>query len=68
MAKSLMHAREFAKALEGAGVVHDINSIERIVIDVRNDQLIRVHVQRFGDERLIDLAAILTGAEVVSGG
>ena len=54
--------RDFARALEQAGVVSDLNSIERIVIDVRADDMVRVHVQRLGDERLIDLAALLAGA------
>ena len=60
--------RKFAKALEDAGIVSDLSTIERIVIDVRSDDAVRVHVQRIGDDRLIDLAAILAGAEVVSGG
>jgi hypothetical protein len=60
--------RVFAKALEEAGVVSDLDGIERIVIDVRPDDVIRVHVQRIGDWRVIDLAEMLAGAEVISGG
>lgn len=65
-ANGILHARELARALEAAGVVHDINSIERIVIDISASHPVRVHVQRIGDKRLIGLAEILTGAEVVT--
>ena len=60
--------RKFAKALADAGVVSDLDRIKRIVIDVRPDDVVRVHVQRIGDGRLIDVAAMLAGAEVVTGG
>ena len=66
MARIMAHV--FAKALEEAGVISDLDNIERIVIDVQVYQPIRVHVQRLGDERLIDLAGMIAGAEVVSGG
>ena len=51
--------REFAKALEAAGVVSDLNTIERIVIDVRADDVVHVHVQRMGTERLLSIAPLL---------
>lgn len=43
----------FAKALEEAGVVSDLNSITRIVIDI-NGLEARVYVERVGDKRLLD--------------
>ncbi len=62
MAK-LISGPSFAKALEAAGIVSDLDTIERIVIDVQAQNLVKIHVQRTGDERLIDLAAILAGGK-----
>jgi hypothetical protein len=49
----------FAKALADAGVVEDLDSIERIVIDVQAHDFVRVYVQRVGDERIAVAAGIL---------
>jgi hypothetical protein len=46
--------RVFARALADAGIVTDLNSIYRIVIDVRSDRPVEIHVVHFGDERLLD--------------
>lgn len=51
---SIPTGRAFAKALEEAGVVTDLNTIERIVIDVQASEPVHVYVQRFGDSRLLD--------------
>lgn len=56
---SILTGRAFAKALEEAGVVSDLNTIERIVIDVTASDLVRVYVQRTGDERLPAVAGLL---------
>ena len=58
MSKKIL-GREFAKALEAAGVVSDLNTIERIVIDVQAMQPVRIYVQRIGDEQLLPAAGIL---------
>ena len=50
---SIPAGRAFAKALEEAGVVSDLNTIQRIVIDIDAD-MARVYVQRIGDKRLLD--------------
>jgi hypothetical protein len=57
--RKLATGREFAKALEAAGIVTDLNTIERIVIDVPAHDLVRIHVQRVGDERLPSIAEML---------
>ena len=56
-----IRGRVFAQALADAGVVSDLDTIMRIVIDVRAHEPVWIHVQRLGDDRLIDLAAMLTG-------
>ncbi len=43
----------FAKALEEAGVISDLNSITRIVIDIQPGDAARVYVERIGDKRLL---------------
>jgi hypothetical protein len=45
--------RAFAKALEEAGVVSDLDTVERIVIDI-DATIARVYVQRIGDSRLLE--------------
>ncbi len=50
--------REFAKALEDAGVVSDLNTIKRILIDVTWDR-VDIHVQRTGTKRLLGVAPLL---------
>jgi hypothetical protein len=56
--------REFAKALEAAGIVSDLDTIERIVIDVRPDR-VDIHVQRAGTKRLLGVAPLLADWEPV---
>lgn len=57
--RKLATGREFARALEAAGIVEDLNTIERIVIDVRAGDLIKLYIQRIGDERLPLIASML---------
>ncbi len=57
-----------AKALEDAGVIANVNDVTRIVIDLRGGHMPVIHLELVGDERLIDIAKLLKGAEVVSGG
>lgn len=45
--------RAFAKALEDAGVVSDLGTVQRIVIDI-DATMCRIYVQRIGDKRLLD--------------
>jgi hypothetical protein len=56
--------RKFAAALEAAGVISDLDTIERIIIDVDPAKMVTIHVQRVGDERLLEIAAVLAGAQI----
>jgi hypothetical protein len=51
---SIPTGRQFAKALEEAGVISDLNTVQRIVIDVNGWDAVQVYVQRIGDSRLLD--------------
>jgi len=44
----------FARALEKAGVISDLDSITRVVIDIQPDDTARVYVERIGDSRLLE--------------
>lgn len=50
---SIPTGRAFAKALEEAGVISDLNTVQRIVIDI-DAVAAHVYVQRIGDKRLLD--------------
>lgn len=52
--------RTFAKALEEAGVITDINRVERIIIDVADAMApVRIYVQYIGDKKMLDVAGVL---------
>ena len=55
--------RKFAEALRDAGIVGDLNTVNRIVIDVRADDVVEIRVHHWGDERLLSLAPVLAGAQ-----
>jgi hypothetical protein len=58
-------ARAFAQALAEAGVLTSLDGVRRIVIVAGPDALspVMLHVERAGDERLLDVAALLAGTE-----
>jgi hypothetical protein len=60
----LITGSDFAEALAAAGVIDDIGTIGRIVIDVKPDDVVRLHVERYGDERLLQVLRTLDGIEV----
>lgn len=51
----LSQSNDVAKALAKAGIVDDINSIQRIVIDLCAGQPAQVYVQRVGGPELAEL-------------
>jgi hypothetical protein len=56
---------QIAKALEEAGVISDIDSILRIVIELDPAKLPEIHIQRVGDKRLLGIVPMLAGAQVI---
>jgi hypothetical protein len=57
-------AEQLGQALADAGIVEDISSVRRIVIDAEAGHLVRIYVERFGDERLLKVAQTLDGIEI----
>jgi len=56
----------FGQALADAGIIEDIDSVQRIVIDAQAGEPLMIYVQRFGDERWLDVAPLAAGAEVIT--
>lgn len=59
-----LSADVFHDALVAAGVIRGGEDITRIVIDVKVGELVVIHVERFGDTRLLDVVRTLDGVEV----
>jgi hypothetical protein len=55
----ILPAVQFARALEAAGVVSDLDSITRIVIDVGPRHVVRVYVERVAGPELDQVAGLL---------
>ena len=57
-------AERFGQALADAGIIEDIGKVRRIVIDAEAGHLVRIHIERYGDERLLKVAQTLDGIEI----
>ena len=64
MAVRAIHSQAFWRALVAAGVFREDERLTRIIIDVKFDDVVVMHVQRWGDERLFEVAAVLKDAEI----
>lgn len=63
----VIRAERFCQALAEAGVIQeDLNYVRRVVIDVQAGHVVVIYVERFGDERLLNVAMTLEGIEVSS--
>ena len=51
-------------ALKEAGIIHDDDYVRRVVIDVCVGRAVVVHVERYGDDRLLRVIRGMTGVEV----
>jgi hypothetical protein len=62
----LIHSSTLFDALVEADVVRDGESIRRIVIDAEARNAVKIYVERWGDERLLQVAPTLDGIEISS--
>jgi len=60
-------AEKFFEALKAAGVVREEDLIRRIVIDIQAPVMVVMYIERFGDERLLDVIPTLDGIEIRTG-
>lgn len=56
-------SERFAKALQDAGILDD-GHVRRVVIDAQAGHVLMLHVEYFGDEKLLNVVRTLDGAEV----
>lgn len=61
----LVRGLKFMEALVAAGVIRHEDRVRRVVIDVPVDGPVVVYAERYGDERLLDVATTLEGVQVV---
>lgn len=61
----IVTSAEFARKLEEAGVITDLNRVRCITITLEAGKAPRIDVERFADLRTVELAGELAGAEVV---
>jgi len=64
-----LHGRsqELFDALKQAGIIRDGDWVRRVVIDIHVERAVVVHVERYGDERLLDVVQMLGGVEIRTG-
>ena len=56
--------RPLFAALEEAGIVRKEDRVNRVVIDIKVNEVPVIHIQRYGDSRLLDVVPTLTGVEI----
>lgn len=57
-------SEELFDALKEAGIIHDGDYVRRVVIDVCVGRGVVVHVERYGDDRLLRVIRGMSGVEV----
>ena len=61
---SRIHAKKMLEALTRAGILRDGEYVRRVVIDIEVGSAVVVHVERFGDERLLELTKDFEGVHI----
>ena len=56
--------QELFSALKEAGIIHENDYVRRVVIDVCVGRAVTVHVERYGDDRLLRVIRGMAGVEV----
>ena len=56
--------KEMLVALAEAGIIRHGDCIRRVIIDIDMSNAVIMHVERFGDTRLLDLVRTLDGIEI----
>lgn len=63
MTKILLGHR-FVQALAAAGIIPDASRVRRVVIDAQVNNVMVMHVELYGDERILDVVPTLEGVEI----
>jgi hypothetical protein len=64
MPRTILTGTEFIKALETMGVIDTEILASRVVIDAKHGSLVIIHVEKFGDTRLLDVVQTLDGVDI----
>jgi hypothetical protein len=64
IAMSRIVGKKFIEALLESGVITKDEFVRRVVIDVSYDDAVVMHVERYGDSRLLEVIPALTGVEI----
>ncbi len=61
-----MHGRDprILDALKQAGIIRENDYVRRVIIDINAADAVVVYIERYGDERLLDVIRTLDGAEI----
>lgn len=57
-------SNKLIEALVGAGVITEGDRVRRVVIDLQVSHMPMIHIERYGDERLLDVFRGLQGVEI----
>lgn len=55
---------EFVKQLKELGIIDD--NTRRVIIDAQVGHIIKIHLEKFGDERLLNLVHTMDGIEILA--
>lgn len=61
---SIISHDPFAEALLAAGVIRVEDNVTRVVIDAKVGHMPVIYVERYADERLLEVVPALTGVEI----
>jgi hypothetical protein len=59
-----MLGRKMLEALTEAGIIRDGDYVRRVIIDIAVDNAVVLHVERYGDTRLLNLVRTMDGIEI----
>ena len=64
-----MHGRDqrIYDALTEAGIIRENDYVRRVIIDINVTDAVVIHVERYGDERLLDVIRGMGGAVIRTG-
>ncbi len=62
---ALVLANKVMDALAEAGVISVEDRIRRVVIDLKVNEVAVIHVERIGDEKLLNVVPSMVGVEIV---
>ena len=55
---------EFLEQLAAHEIIDEADSVRRVVIDAKAGSVVQIYVERYGDERLLDVITPTAGFEV----